>query len=156
VAVVALLTNVAFAVLAGEIADQKGRRRLLWIALDLAIALVVGAAIAVVVLSSSSSDATALGRSVAMLAMIAPFLGLIGVLIALILTDLRRRAAFDADWAILVQAATVIIEAAPAADGGTKTCPRCAEPVRAKAAVCRYCGHEFEVSARASPLVSAR
>jgi len=26
----------------------------------------------------------------------------------------------------------------------TKTCPRCAERVRAAALVCRYCGHEFQ------------
>lgn len=26
---------------------------------------------------------------------------------------------------------------------GMKTCPRCAEPVKEAAAVCRYCGHEF-------------
>lgn len=28
-----------------------------------------------------------------------------------------------------------------------KTCPRCAEDVRAAAVVCRFCGHEFEDSA---------
>jgi hypothetical protein len=27
----------------------------------------------------------------------------------------------------------------------TKICPRCAESVKAAAAVCRYCGHEFEI-----------
>jgi hypothetical protein len=29
---------------------------------------------------------------------------------------------------------------------GIKTCPRCAETVKAAALVCRFCGHEFEAS----------
>lgn len=32
----------------------------------------------------------------------------------------------------------------PAPSEAMKACPRCAEPVRAQAKVCRYCGHEFE------------
>ena len=30
-------------------------------------------------------------------------------------------------------------------DEGDKTCPRCAETVKAAAKVCKHCGHEFEV-----------
>ena len=33
----------------------------------------------------------------------------------------------------------------PPAD--TQICPRCAETIKAAALVCRYCGHEFEISA---------
>ena len=33
---------------------------------------------------------------------------------------------------------------APAAD--EKTCPRCAEQVKAAARICRYCGHNFEAT----------
>lgn len=29
-----------------------------------------------------------------------------------------------------------------------KTCPRCAERVKAAAAICRFCGHEFETGSR--------
>lgn len=31
----------------------------------------------------------------------------------------------------------------PAAAGADKTCPKCAENVKAAALVCRFCGHEF-------------
>lgn len=38
---------------------------------------------------------------------------------------------------------------APSATGvvAEKTCPRCAETIKAAAAVCRFCGHEFPQSA---------
>ncbi len=39
--------------------------------------------------------------------------------------------------------------AAPASS--ERTCPRCAEQVKASAAACRYCGHEFDPSTIASP-----
>lgn len=35
------------------------------------------------------------------------------------------------------------------ADDPTKTCPRCAETVKAAALVCRFCGNEFAPTARA-------
>lgn len=40
---------------------------------------------------------------------------------------------------------------APAEDD-TKDCPRCAEKIKAKALVCRFCGHPFEASAPGAPL----
>jgi hypothetical protein len=38
-------------------------------------------------------------------------------------------------------------EMGPEESVGTKVCPSCAEPVRAAAKVCRYCGHQFESAA---------
>jgi uncharacterized membrane protein YeaQ/YmgE (transglycosylase-associated protein family) len=35
---------------------------------------------------------------------------------------------------------------------GSKKCPRCAEPVKAEATVCRFCGHEFVSSEQAAGL----
>lgn len=37
----------------------------------------------------------------------------------------------------------------------TKTCPRCAEEVRAAARVCRFCGHEFDQLSPAEHVVAA-
>ncbi len=56
---------------------------------------------------------------------------LIGMLVVALLSDERR-------------ARPVTVQAAPpAAAGGTKVCPDCAEEVKAQARICRYCGHEF-------------
>lgn len=44
-------------------------------------------------------------------------------------------------------------EMGPEESVGTKVCPSCAEPVRAAAKVCRYCGYQFESTA---PSVTAR
>jgi hypothetical protein len=44
-------------------------------------------------------------------------------------------------------------EMGPEGSVGTKVCPSCAEPVRAAAKVCRYCGYQFESMA---PAVTAR
>jgi len=38
-----------------------------------------------------------------------------------------------------------------AREGETKTCPRCAEQVKAAAQACRFCGHEFEPAEDVSP-----
>jgi Uncharacterised protein family UPF0547 len=35
-------------------------------------------------------------------------------------------------------------EVAGATEADTKTCPRCAETIKAQALVCRFCGYEFE------------
>jgi len=38
----------------------------------------------------------------------------------------------------------------PASELDTKTCPRCAETIKAAAVVCRFCNHEFNQEAAAS------
>jgi hypothetical protein len=43
---------------------------------------------------------------------------------------------------------------APAIVASEKTCPKCAETVKAAAVVCRFCGHEFE-TVRSEPLEAA-
>jgi hypothetical protein len=44
----------------------------------------------------------------------------------------------------------VRVAAMPAAER-TKVCPRCAETVKAAAAVCRFCNHEFDVTTVPAP-----
>lgn len=49
--------------------------------------------------------------------------------------------------AVLVLALGPVPRSAAAESGGLtadfRKCPRCAEPIRAEAKVCRFCGHEF-------------
>ena len=39
----------------------------------------------------------------------------------------------------------------PTAEGDTKTCPECAESVKAAARVCRYCGYRFDSETSTAP-----
>lgn len=130
---IAVTTNLVFACVAGEIAARKGRNGLLWGGVDLVIAIVVGAFFVKFL-------------TIDWLPIVSPFLGLIGLVVTLLLSNLRKEAALNADRAILVKAATMFLNRSPGPDE-TKTCHRCAELVRAPALVCRFCGHEFEISA---------
>ena len=55
---------------------------------------------------------------------------------------------FKLDWqnfdATAFEASRIQFQNAAIALTGEKTCPRCAETVKAAAKVCKHCGHEFE------------
>lgn len=44
----------------------------------------------------------------------------------------------------IAEKSVVSVETAPEAASDTKECPRCAETIKAKAKMCRYCNYEFE------------
>ncbi|MEO5336896.1 MAG: zinc ribbon domain-containing protein [Magnetospirillum sp. WYHS-4] len=60
----------------------------------------------------------------------------------------RGRSPFG--WAILgalvSMFALIVLLALPKRETRVKGCPRCAELVKDKALVCRFCGHEFAVA----------
>jgi uncharacterized protein UPF0547 len=71
-------------------------------------------------------------------------LGLVGGILVIVAGILNGREARVAPPLTLgSQPAQQAAVSAPAAVADTKTCPRCAEEVKAAAQVCRFCGHSF-------------
>jgi len=102
--------------------------------MEFALIWIVGAVI--VAAAASGRGHSGLGWFLLSL-LISPLLALIAVLV------IPNRAAAEAERRK---------EEAELAD--TKPCPRCAERVKKAAAVCRFCGHEFEPEPEQAPLVA--
>ena len=83
------------------------------------------------------------GRSVPAWVLLGACFPLISLLILVLMSDLKQAAADRAAAAETERERLRLVEARKETEQ-MKTCPRCAEKVKAAAMVCRYCGHEFQ------------